>query len=306
MVGCQTDIAVIIVGFNSREYLHGCLASLRDAEWTGYSHKIVYVDNASSDGSPEMVRAQFPEVIVIDNLQNLGFCAACNQGVACTDSRYVYLLNIDTVLFPDSLRLLAEFLDRTAGAGAAGNRLLNPDLTDQWSARRFPTWINAVFGRRTMLGRMFPGSFAVRDYLYKNEFQKGEPFVVDWVPGSCTLVRREVYRKSGGLPEGMHYWSDAVFCDRIKKMDWNIYIVPKAALVHYEGHGTGNKTGAIRRWLISDFHRGAYQFYCEHYALGRYSPTRWLAGVALEIRSWMLILADVIRHRIRAAHTERA
>lgn len=302
----QSDIAVIIVGINSREYLHGCLASLHRAEWNGYRHKIVYVDNASSDGSVEMVRAQFPEVIVLSNQQNVGFCAACNQGVACVDSRYVYLLNNDTVLFPDSLWLLAEFLDHTPGAGAAGNRLLNPDLTDQWSARRFPTWINAIFGRKTALGRMFPGSLAVRDYLYKDEFERGEPFIVDWVPGSCTLVRREAYLESGGLPEDMHYWSDAVFCDRVRKLGWNIYIVPKATLVHYEGKGTGAKTGPVRRWLISDFHRGAYHFYCEHYALGRYNPTRWLAGAALEARARMLIVADVIRHRVQSGHTERA
>jgi hypothetical protein len=286
--------------------LQGCLSSLAGAEWNGYSHQIVYVDNASSDGSVDMVRSDFPQVTVIVNRHNAGFCAACNQGVASVDSRYVYLLNIDTVLFPDSLRLLAEFLDQTPGAAAAGNRLLNPDLTDQWSARRFPTWINALFGRRTALARLFPGSFVLRDYLYKDDFKKGRPFVVDWVPGSCTLVRREVYLKSGGLPEDMHYWSDAVFCDRIAKLGWSIFIIPQARLVHYEGQGTGHKTGPVRRWLITDFHRGAYQFYCEHYALGRFNPARWLAGAALETRARLLICADVIRHRFRDAHTEQA
>jgi N-acetylglucosaminyl-diphospho-decaprenol L-rhamnosyltransferase len=302
----QTDVAIIIVGINSRSYVRACLESIYRSDWQRFSHQIVYVDNASSDGSIEMVRAEFPQVIVIANRENAGFSAACNQGAGFVDSRYIYLLNNDTELFPDSLWMLAEFLDRTPHAGAAGNRLLNPDLSDQWSARRFPTWVNAAFGRRTTLGRLFSGSFTIRDYLYKSEMEKGEPFRVDWVPGSCTLVRREAYQACGGLPEDMHYWSDAVFCGRLSKRGWEIHIVPQARLVHYEGKGTGGKTALVRRWLISDFHRGAYRFYCEHYELGRYNPVRWVARLALGVRARMLIVADAIRHWIPGAHGEGA
>lgn len=306
MAATTKDIVAIIVGINSRDYVRGCLSSLRSADWGTYTHSVIYVDNASSDGSVEIVRAEFPEVIVIANQGNVGFCAACNQGAASVESRYIYLLNIDTILFPDSLLLLADFLEGAPRAGAAGNRLLNPDLTDQWSARRFPTWINAIFGRRTVFGRLFPRSRTIRDYLYKEQFAQGQPFMVDWIPGSCTLVRREAYLKSGGLPEDMHYWSDAVFCDRLRKLGWDIHVVPKAKLVHYEGQGTGVKTATVRRWLISDFHHGAYRFYCEHFALGRYNPVRWLAGAVLETRARVLILVDRIRHLVRGPQSERA
>jgi N-acetylglucosaminyl-diphospho-decaprenol L-rhamnosyltransferase len=302
----RPDIAVVIVGINSREYVRGCLESLAQADWRGYSHKIVYVDNASTDGSVPMVRQQFPDVDILANNHNAGFCGACNQAVEHADSRYVYLLNNDTVLFPDSLWPLAKFLDSMPQAAAAGNRLLNRDLTDQWSARRFPSWINAVFGRRTIFGRLFGESAVVRDYLYKSSFEKGEPFLVDWVPGSCTLVRRDAYLKAGSLPVDMHYWSDAVFCDRLKKLGWDIYVVPEARLIHYEGQGTGGKTPAVRRWLISDFHRGAYRFYCEHYALGKYNPVRWLACAGLQGRAGTLIAADAIRYRVRGTRTGEA
>jgi hypothetical protein len=305
-VTSKSDITVAIVGINSRKYVQACLTSLAQVDWRGYSHTIVYVDNASTDGSVEMVNRRFPSVRVLANQQNLGFCAACNRAVEHVESRYVYLLNNDTVLFQDSLWPLVDFLDRTSAAGAAGNRLLNPDLTDQWSARRFPTWANAVFGRRTTLGRWFGGSGMVNHYLYKSSFEKAEPFLVDWVPGSCTLVRRDAYIRAGGLPEDMHYWSDAVFCDRLHKLGWSIYVVPAAKLVHYEGQGTGGRNASVRRWLISDFHRGAYRFYCEHYAPGKYNPVRWLARAALEARARMLIAADVIRYRLRAARTGEA
>jgi len=305
-VSGAVDISVAVVGINSREYVRACLKSLFQAEWRGYSYRIVYVDNASSDGSVEMVRAEFPAVSVIANARNAGFCAACNQAVEHVASRYVYLLNNDTVLFPDSAWRLASFLDAAPDAAAAGNRLLNPDLTDQWSARRFPNWRNAIFGRRTAIGRLFPSSPAVRDYLFKSSFQQNQPFVVDWVPGSCTLVRREAYLQAGGLPEDMHYWSDALFCDRLNKLGWRIYVVPAARLIHFEGQGTGARTATVRRWLIADFHRGAYRFYCEHYALGRGNPARWLARGALGLRAAILIASDALRYRLRAPRAGEA
>jgi N-acetylglucosaminyl-diphospho-decaprenol L-rhamnosyltransferase len=291
------DIAVVIVGFSSRDYVRRCLTSLAAAEWGGFSHQIVYVDNASTDGSVEMVRTEFPSVQVIANRRNVGFSAACNRGAATVDSRYVYLLNNDTVLFLDSVRLLAEFLERTPSAGVAANRLLNPDLTDQWSARRFPTWINAIFGRRSLISRWFPQAAALNTYLYKESLAAGQPFPVDWVPGSCSLVRRAAYEQVRGVPEDMHYWSDAVFCDRIRKHGWEIYVVTEARLIHEEGHGTGGKTPAVRRWLIHDFHKGAYLFYCEHYELGAWNPARWLAAIGLRARAQLLIAADSLRER---------
>ena len=292
----DTHIAVVLVGFNSRDYLADCLSSLHRAEWRGYSRTVIYVDNASSDGSVAMVRQRWPAVRVIDNASNVGFSNACNQGVAASDSQYIYLLNVDTVVFSDSIWRLAKFLDETPAAAAAGNRLVNGDLTEQWSARRFPNWRNGIFGRRSWLGRRLPNCRPVRDYLYKDKLETGEPFAVDWIPGSCTLIRRKSYVQVGGLPEGLHYWSDAVFCDRIRKAGWEIFIVPAARLIHLEGDGTGGKSAKLRRWLIADFHKGAYHFYCEHYNLGPYHPARLMAKVGLGMRASLLVAMDTVRH----------
>ena len=135
----RVDIAVVIVGINSCDYLQRCVESLARVEWKGYSYRIVYIDNASADGSVELMRSRYPDIIVIANDSNRGFCAACNQGVEATNSRYIYLLNNDTITCPDSVVLLADFLEENPDVAAAGNRLLNPDMSDQWSARRFPT-----------------------------------------------------------------------------------------------------------------------------------------------------------------------
>ncbi|WP_321471619.1 glycosyltransferase family 2 protein [uncultured Paludibaculum sp.] len=294
------DVSIILVGRNSSKHLASCLDSLSSVEWGEFTGEVIYVDNASVDGSTELVRARCPDAKIISNSSNVGFCGACNQAIRASRARYVYLLNNDTLLLPNSIRPLVEFIDANPRAGAAGNRLLNPDGTDQWSARRFPSWRNALVGRRTPFSRYFARSSALRDYLYKEQMAGTEPFAVDWVPGSCTLVRREACERIGLLPEDLHYWSDAVFCIRLKRAGWTIHIVPTSPLVHFEGEGTGRKTAAVRRWLISDFHRGAYHFYCEQNGFGSAHPARWLVKGALSIRAGLLIFAD------RVAHVETA
>ena len=288
------DVAIVLVGFNSSRHLGNCLDSLAELSWGTYSSEVVYVDNASVDGSVELVSEQYPTVRVIVNDRNFGFSRACNQGAAAVHSRYIYLLNVDTVLFSDTLLQLLEFMDRSPGVAAAGNRLLNPDLSDQWSARRFPTWVSALVGRRGRLGRLLSESALVKEYLYKDQLVRGEPFPVDWIPGSCTLVRRGAFDVVGGVPEDMHYWGDAVFCDRLWKSGGEVYIVPRARLIHDEGGATTRKSASIRRWLIGDFHEGAYRFYCEHYQLGKWHPARWMARLGLGARAQLLVLADFL------------
>jgi GT2 family glycosyltransferase len=146
----------------------------------------------------------------------------------------------------------------------------------------------------------------VRDYLYKEQMAGGEPFEVDWVPGSCTLVRRDAYRQAGNLPENLFYWSDAVFCRRLRHHGWSVHVVPDATLIHHDGKGTGRKSPSLRHRLIADFHSGAYRFYCEHYSLGPWHPARWLAWAALAVRGRVLIAADSIRNPIRTTNSQGA
>jgi GT2 family glycosyltransferase len=274
-----------------------CLESLAKTEWNGITQQTIYVDNGSRDGSVEAVRTRFPEVMVIANAENAGFCRACNQAAGQTASRYIFYLNDDTIVFPDTVPKLVRFLDNTPEAIAAGCRLLYPDMTEQWSARRFPTWKNAVFGRRSLMGKWFPNAGSMRAYLYKDEMERGEPFAVDWIPGSCTLARREVVERIGGLPENLHYWSDAVFCDRLTRaVLGKLYVMPASRLIHFEGKGSGEKSYSMANWLIRDFHRGAYTFYCEHFQLGPLHPARWLAAAGLGIRAHLLMFVNWLKH----------
>jgi hypothetical protein len=292
----RKDIAVMLVGLNTRDYVKNCLESLARTDWCGYTHEIIYVDNGSADDSVELVRGEFPEVKVIANLENLGFCKAANQAAALANSRYHLQLNNDTLVYPDSAPLLAEFFDRTPDAAVAGARLLNPDLSDQWSARRFPSWVHAFFGRRSALSRWFPQAKPVREYLYKDQLRGEKPFQVDWVPTPCMLIREEVFQRVGGMPEDFYYWHEAVFCDRVRqdggRDGGKVYVVPRSKVIHFEGKGGGARPYRVRRWHIKDFHRGAYRFYCERYHPGTLNPARWFIAAGLALRALALLTAN--------------
>ncbi len=301
-----TDLAIVIVGLNARHYVQQCLVSLAKTEWRGLTQETIYVDNGSSDGSPDVVRDEFPEVTLIANSTNLGFCQACNQGAKASHSRYVFYLNDDTLVFEDTIPKLVRFLNQKPDALAAGCRLVYPDMREQWSARRFPTWRNALFGRKSALSRYFPNARVVRRYLYKDQMERGDPFVVDWIPGSCTLVRREAVERIGGLPEDLHYWSDAVFCSRLMHANTGkIYLVPSSTLIHIEGKGSGAESYESADWKIRDFHRGAYAFYCEYHRLGSRHPARWVAVAGLGARAGMLLCANWMKHTFGSAERHR-
>jgi GT2 family glycosyltransferase len=142
------DVAIIIVGLDLRSFVEQRLRSLDKTEWHELTHQTVYVDNGSRDRTADAVRGEFPNVSVIPNPTNVGFCRACNQAMDSSDSRYIFYLNDDTIVMPDTIPRLVEFLESTPNAIAAGCRVFYPDMSEQWSARRFPTWKNALFGRQ--------------------------------------------------------------------------------------------------------------------------------------------------------------
>jgi hypothetical protein len=289
------DLSVVLVGLNAREYVKGCLESIASAEWRSVSHEVLYVDNGSTDGSASMVRDRFPETIVIANPTNLGFCRAANQGARQARGRYLYFINDDTVVLGDALARLVEYMDRAPLAGTVGSRLLYPDGTEQWSGRRFPTLMNGLFGRRSLLGRLFPRAGWVREYLCKDELGGDEPFEVDWVSAAGQIVRPETFAAVGGYAEDYYYWHEAVFCDRVRAAGMRVLLHPRSRVIHYEGKGSGARPYRVQRFHILDFHRGAFRFYCSHHRLEPWHPLRWLAAAALGTRAAILLTASRIR-----------
>lgn len=294
----MTDIAIILVGMNTRSYVENCLRAIAATEWGNYSHTIVYVDNASHDDTLEIVSRDFSQVKIIANKDNLGFCRAANQGSSEVSARYLLHLNNDTLVYPDSIPLIARFLDQRAEAGIAGCRLLNHDLTDQWSARRFPGGIHSVCGRRSLIAKKFPEIAPVREYLFKDALRQSNPFKVDWVGTPCMMVRTQVFREIGGYPEDFYYWHEAIFCRRALRAGHASWVVPESKVIHFEGKGGGSRPYKVRRWHILDFHRGAYRFHIENRNLHQLHPRRWFAAAGLATRAGMLLTANWLGHRV--------
>lgn len=286
------DVAVIVVGLNAREFVRQCMASLVAAEWRGLSYELIYVDNGSSDGTPQMLREAFSAIKQIANERNLGYCKAANMGAAISNSRYYFFLNDDTIVLDDAIAELVEWMDRNPQVGVGASRLFYPDMREQFSGRSFPSIANAILGRRSVLSRIFPNHRLLKRYLKTEELKTKEPFVVDWVSAAAMMVRREAFRSAGGLAEDYYYWHEAVFCDRVRKHGWKVMLHPLSRIIHYEGFGSGRRAYSVRRWHIIDFHRAAFRCYCEHYDLGVFSPRRLLAAGGLALRAALLLAAN--------------
>jgi len=297
----EIDVSIVLVGLNARDFIKQCIESCAAAEWRDRTYEVIYVDNGSTDGSVAMIEENFPNVKLIDNGENLGYCIAANQGAAISSGRYYFFLNDDTIVLDDAIALLVDFMDAEPGAACVGSRLLNHDYTDQWSGRRFPSMLNGLFGRRGFLTRIFPNAPPVVKYLYKDRINQSEPFVADWVSAAAMLIRPANFEAVGGFAEDYYYWHEPVICDRLRRRTGGeIYLHPRSRIVHFEGHGSGKRPYQMRRKLIIDFHSGAYRCYVEHHELGKLNPLRWLAAAALSTRTVLLLAGHKLESLIGA------
>jgi GT2 family glycosyltransferase len=230
------DISVVIVGWNARHYLELCLESLA-ASPTRRSIEIFVVDNASTDGTAEMIEARFPHVQLIKSPENLGFAKGNNVAIRQCQGRYIALVNPDVIVLPGCLDALAEFLDQHPNVGNVGPRILNPDRTLQSSCRQFPTlWNN--FCSATGLASAFKNS-----RLFSGEhmffFPHDRTMEVDVLVGCFSMVRREAFDAVGLLDEGLFMYGDDVdWCRRCWNAGWLVVFYPDAEAIHDRGKTT--------------------------------------------------------------------
>ena len=180
---------------------------------------------------------------------------------------------------------MLNFLSNYKDAGVVGPKMLYPDYTIQGTARRFPTLMSFFFGRKSVLSKIFPNNKYLKQYVIADKQNSEHPYEVDWVSGGAMMTKREVIRKVGVLDERFFmYWEDADFCFRIKQKGWNIFCIPSATILHYEGESSkGNK---LR--LIINFHKSVYLFYRKHYIKANYTLMNILAIVGLTSRALVI------------------
>ena len=254
------DVTVSIVNWNTADELRGCLKSVISQD-SSVNFETIVVDNASSDASADMVISDFGDrVKLIRNSANVGFGAAHNQAIKLSRGRHVLLLNPDCrLLSGDVLGRMVRFMDESPDVGMLGPKMLNPDGTLQYSARRFPTMFAAVF-RHTLLGRLFPDNRFVREYMM-TDWDHAQTTDVDWLSGSALMVRRETFKDIGLLDERFFmYCEDVDWCKRAHESGWRVVYFPLVSVSHRIG--SASDQNPIE--MIKQHHNSMMKYFLKH------------------------------------------
>ncbi len=231
----RPDLSIIIVSWNVRDLLHACLLSLTSGPCP-LTTELIVVDNASADGSAEMVAAEFSQARLIANASNRGFTAANNQGLAQAQGRYVLFLNPDTEVVGDALATMVAYMDVHPAVGALGPQLRYGDGSPQPSRRRFPTLATALFESTPLAWHWPPACNPWARRYHMADTPDDQTQTVDWVVGAALLVRRAALDQVGGFDEGYFMYSEELdLCRRIKAAGWEIHYFPHAQIIHHEG-----------------------------------------------------------------------
>jgi len=227
------DISVVIVGWNARHYLELCLESLVEAP-PRRSMEVIVVDNASADGTSELIETRFSWVKLIKSTENLGFAKGNNVAIRQCLGRYIALVNPDVIVLPGCLDALADFLDQNPKVGNVGPRVFNPDMTQQSTCRRFPNlWNN--FCDAAGLASVFKSfRFFAGEHMFY--FPHDRTLPVDVLVGCFSMIRRDTFDAVGLLDEDLFMYGDDVdWCRRCWNAVWQVVFFPGARAIHDRG-----------------------------------------------------------------------
>ena len=281
-------LSVIVVSWNVSKLLDVSLQTLRK-DLAGIDAEVFVVDNASADGSADMVRQKHDWVKLIANDENLGFAKANNQAIKLCSGDYIFLLNPDTEVIAGAVPKLIEFLETHAQAGIVAPQLINSDGSIQRSCRAFPTF-TAMLYELLGLSKLYPNDPRFGSYKML-DFEHDETREVDQPEGAALLLRRKVIEEVGVLDEGFFMLFEEVdWCYRIKQSGWQIWFYPEAKVVHHYGQSIKQ----VKARMILSSHKGLYRFWSKHYAKGRWYLNGFVY-VGLMILAWMRICSHSLR-----------
>lgn len=274
-------IDIIVVNFNASALARRCIESAA-ADLEGREWQAVVVDNASSDRPLETL-AGLPNTRVIGSPSNIGFGAAVNLAAADSRAPLMWVLNPDCVVHRGAFAALERTLDAHPDCAIAAPQLLNADGSVQASARGNPTAWTGLFGRHSLLAKLFPSAPMARRNLPATDLVASgvESAPVDWVMGAAMLIRRPMFDLVGGFdPRYFLYWEDADLCRRLWTRGFSTRYVPPARVTHDGGASARTDSGRAAR----AFHASAYRYYATHVVPSPWHPMRWLAFAALTAR----------------------
>lgn len=271
------DLSVCIVNWNTRELLRACLESIEAARGR-LAVQVIVVDNASADGSAQMVRESFPSVELIANPENRYYAAANNQALRAAAAPLKLLLNSDIEVPADGLRTLVDWMRERPRVGALAPRLVYPDGRLQHSCRSFPSPDTVMF-EALGLSRLLPSSRLFGKYRM-TWWGYDEDRPVDQPMASALLLRAEALEEVGLLDEQFPmFFNDVDLCRRLWDAGWEVWFTPTVTMTHHHG----GSTRLVRREMMAESGRGFLEFYRKHYR-GRISwPSYVVATLVLRV-----------------------
>jgi GT2 family glycosyltransferase len=264
------DLSIVIVNWNTRDMLRNCLESI-PACHDGLVVEIIVVDNASDDGSGEMVAAEFPEVRLIKNTANLGFATATNQGLKVSTGRHLLLLNSDTLVHGDVLSRSVCYMDKRPEVGMMGCKVLNTDGTTQMTCSRFPSVTNLALQTLGM-NRLKRPRWLQRYQML--DWDRDDEREVEVISGCYLLVRRKVLERIGLLDEDFFlYGEETDWCRRCADNGWRLMFAPVGCITHL-GSGSSRQLNYRRDLMLSE---GTVRLHRKH------------GGMLAGMRVWLLL-----------------
>jgi hypothetical protein len=281
-------IAAIIINYKSREALAECLDAL--AAGPEPMERVV-VDNASGDGTAEMLTSRFPDVRLIANADNVGYSRAVNQGISATRTPFVLVMNPDCLLQPAAPSTLADYLVQHARAGIVGPQLLDEDGKPEMSGRGFPTPAAFLFNRYSLLTRLFPGNRWSRQYLL-SDWDRTTEREVDWLSGACLMARREAIDQVGGMDEQFFMFNEDVdWCRRMNLAGWKVVFTPSAVGTHEIGASKRRVSARV----IWGRHAGMIHYFRKHHPMNPILDL--LVSGMIVMRAGLMFMTNALKPR---------
>lgn len=270
------DISIIIVNYNVRYFIEQCIHSVYRAS-DGLNIEVIVVDNNSVDNSVPVIKEKFPDVKLIENKKNVGFAKANNQAIKIAKGKYILLLNPDTLVEEDTLRVSYKYMEKHADTGTLGVKLIdgNGEFLPE-SKRSLPT-LASSFYRFVGLSKLFPKSKVFNSYNLGN-LDENETNEVDVLCGAFMFIRASIIKEVGYLDEAFFmYGEDIDYSYRIQKAGYKVIYLPETKIIHFKGEST--KKSSLKYHNI--FYKAMAIFAKKHYGGKRFNPILWFINISV-------------------------
>jgi GT2 family glycosyltransferase len=297
-------VSIIIPTYNACRLLADCLGSIAQNP-PSEPYEVIVVDDASADGTSDMVRIRFPEVRLLRNDVNRHYAFSNNRALEGARGEYLLLLNNDTIVLPQALDRMVAFLRDNPDAGAVGCRLLNEDGSIQWSVKSLPNPGSALFGARSLITRLFSNNRFSRRHLLHLDRDLTAPFAAGYVSSAAMMIPRHIVDKVGMLDRRLSYHVDADYCKRIADVGYKSYYLPTATIIHLD-HKGGTMVSLSRRFRsLVEFHVGSYIYYRKHVRKSVWDPMHGVVVLGLLARFALSATVQIGAELARLARASR-